>query len=445
MRPRSHALARMLELVAATTLASLHADCGGTRDEGGACDPAKSTLGNVGLPPDLDYLAVRFESAQKPGEATVVEEVGALCRGARDVAACTKTALARRSPGGWTFHGPPVSDAGPAPHTYLLFTRGDEVGTATTDAALTALVGPIDTRAKAALVAGLRLHEARTCDRMEPAGGGGFRFTEETDVCPSSPLTVERTTYTVGADANVSKGETTRVEKSGLCATGRRPERFEAIGSPAPTGGAAALLAEVAELEAASVFAFERLARELAHHGAPASLVARARLAAADEVRHARLMAEHAARYAGPPRDVSAPALGPRELEAIAEENAVEGCVRETLGALVALWQAATARDDALRQTMRAIADDELEHAALAWDVAAWITPRLPPGAAARVRAARARAVEELRGAEVDASDDEARAALGLPDGRAHAALLDGLSPLFGETGSALAGSGSAL
>ena len=52
-----------------------------------------------------------------------------------------------------------------------------------------------------------------------------------------------------------------------------------------------------------------------------------------------------------------------RELEAIAIENAVEGCVRESFGALLATWQAKTAGDARVRAAMKRIARDETRHA----------------------------------------------------------------------------------
>ena len=83
--------------------------------------------------------------------------------------------------------------------------------------------------------------------------------------------------------------------------------------------------------------AFVRLARELAHHRAPAALVARARARAAaqDERRHARAMRLRAARF-GAEGGASRRRLRPRRVPRLADvlvENAVEGCVRETFGA----------------------------------------------------------------------------------------------------------------
>ncbi|MDQ3370499.1 MAG: ferritin-like domain-containing protein, partial [Myxococcota bacterium] len=71
-------------------------------------------------------------------------------------------------------------------------------------------------------------------------------------------------------------------------------------------------------------------------------------------------------------RSVAVPALPCRSLAAIAHENAIEGCVREAYGALVATYQAERAAP-ALRAVFRRIAADERRHAALAEDVHAWI------------------------------------------------------------------------
>src|SRR5260221_408672 len=75
----------------------------------------------------------------------------------------------------------------------------------------------------------------------------------------------------------------------GLCA-GRKLDGLRApeIACEDPI---AAWFAEAAWLEAASIGAFRRLARELRAHGAPAHLIASANVCARDEIRHARMMA----------------------------------------------------------------------------------------------------------------------------------------------------------
>jgi hypothetical protein len=180
----------------------------------------------------------------------------------------------------------------------------------------------------------------------------------------------------------------------------------------------------MAHLEAASVHAFERLSRELRAHGAPSSLVRAARESARDEVRHARLAGKLAARFGGSPRGASVRGNGVRSLGRVAKENAVEGCVRETYGALVAAWQATHARDARVRRWMRTIARDELRHAALAWAIAAWANERLDRGSRTRVARARAQALEQLRGQVEQEASSAVCDVAGLPSAREARALF---------------------
>jgi hypothetical protein len=184
-------------------------------------------------------------------------------------------------------------------------------------------------------------------------------------------------------------------------------------------------LAEFAHLEAASVDAFEILANELSHHGAPATLVARARRAAKDETRHARMMGALATQHGA---EVVRPRVKRgqvRGLEAIARENACEGCVRETYGAAVAWVQAAQARDRGVRAAMQRIARDETRHAELSWAVARWMEGALSEDARGRVAAARQRAIETLRRALVHEAPAAAREDLGLPTSERALRMLD--------------------
>jgi hypothetical protein len=79
--------------------------------------------------------------------------------------------------------------------------------------------------------------------------------------------------------------------------------------------------------EAASVHAFTRMQCELERFGAPSTLVRAAARSSGDEKRHARMMAHWARSFGGvaPAPRVRKPRA--RKLEAIARENAVEGCV----------------------------------------------------------------------------------------------------------------------
>jgi hypothetical protein len=197
----------------------------------------------------------------------------------------------------------------------------------------------------------------------------------------------------------------------GPCGTGRRPEGLAPPEVDARFAGAAdptaRYLAEMAWLEAASVPAFERLTRELEAHGAPRRLLDASRRAVAEEVRHARTMGALATRAGARVGEPTVDVRAVRSLEDIAIENAVEGCVRETFGAVVAAVQARRARDARFRTAMKGIARDEARHARLSWDVAKWLDDRLDEDARRRVRAARDRAAEELfreAGVEPDAA-----------------------------------------
>lgn len=210
----------------------------------------------------------------------------------------------------------------------------------------------------------------------------------------------------------------------GLVRAGRRPEGFHGGARTRPGTSPAEFFAACAELEGASISAFAILAAELEHHGAPADLVWRARGAIRDEARHFKLCNRLARRFGGDvvacPRVEMRP---PRALAAIARENVTEGCVSETFAAATALWQAATARDQEVRSVMAVIAEDELAHAQLAWDVHAWASARLGAEAGAALERARAEAAHELLHACDEPVDAELVTRVGVPS-RAAAAWL---------------------
>jgi hypothetical protein len=218
------------------------------------------------------------------------------------------------------------------------------------------------------------------------------------------------------------------------CGTGRRPAGFAASArrrSPRTSSVVARWWAEVAALEEASVGAFRILRRELVAHQAPSPLVRAAERAAQDEVRHARATAIVARRHGVEPRRSRIVRRPVRPLEAIATENAVEGCVRETFGALVALWQARSAADPRVRATMKRIAADEARHAELAWRVAQWLEPKLDAVARERVSRARTAAIAQLR---TEVQQEPARALVesaGLPTAAAAISLLENARALL--------------
>jgi hypothetical protein len=192
----------------------------------------------------------------------------------------------------------------------------------------------------------------------------------------------------------------------GFC-TGRRPLGHRELGFAGRSRGA--YFAEQAHLERASIGAFIELACWLERHAAPAELIARCRAAADDEVVHGHLMAELAARE-GWEVPVAEHDAAPDDLLAVALHNAVEGCVRESFGAVLGAAQASACPDE-LRETFATIARDELRHGQLAWDIHAHLLARLDADRRRIVEAAQRRALLELAR---DVEQDAARTPAGL-------------------------------
>jgi hypothetical protein len=200
------------------------------------------------------------------------------------------------------------------------------------------------------------------------------------------------------SDGGTGQSTNTRcyyIEPGGCRTDGRHPEGLLA-GRVESRCALGALFAEMAWLEAASVPAFLRLAEELKAHGAPDALIRAARRSAGDEVRHQRAMESLARHHGGSVSVAEVAPFAARSLEAMVMENAREGCVRETYGAVVVGWQARTAGDARVREELGRIAEDELRHAELAWAVDAWAAERLSPEELRRVREARVGAFAEL-------------------------------------------------
>jgi hypothetical protein len=201
---------------------------------------------------------------------------------------------------------------------------------------------------------------------------------------------------------------------------------------PVPVlGGGSALgdfLAHCARLEEASVYAFERMVLELTALGAPSALIERARAAADDERGHAAVVGQLARARGGRVQAAQVAPATLRNLEQIALENAVEGCVRETYGALVGAYQASHALDLALRTSMAAIAQDEARHASLSHALHGWLLQLLEPEACERVRCAQRAAVKRLRDACATLDREPWHAQVGLPPRPAAEALIDELT-----------------
>ncbi len=260
-----------------------------------------------------------------------------------------------------------------------------------------------------------------------PAGvvpvDGGFASTDCERICGTAMGFPAFTCELAPTDG----GRGVMVHCNYACGVGRRADGFR--WDDGACDGLGGWFAHVSALEGAAVAAFDRMADELRAWGAPDELVADAMRARADEVDHALRTARLAARFGAPPVPFSVSAPAVRSIEEAAIENAVEGCARETYGALVAWWQSRRARDAEIAAELRVIAEDETRHAALSWRVHAWMRTRLDDAAFARVEQHRRDAVDALR--------EELRGPLpaavitwaGLPSGDDGALLLAALEP----------------
>jgi hypothetical protein len=396
------------------------------------CDgtPTFAPLLHVTPKDAVDYLEVRSQMEFGEADGTLPQAVAAAkqgtpCKTAANASACQSALASLRSAVGWKL---PAEGMVPPSRRYLVYTRGDQVAAVTSLDDLAAFIAPVDSPYEAAFLATERGHRIHCGQTNARPAAGGFEIITETGIACGEGTGVDEHIVAVSTTGGFEVKLTVRIKEGDpQCAIGRRPEGFVAHGSDAEDA-VGKYFAEIAELEAASITAFYRLAQELEHHGAPAELITRARVSARDEIRHTAHMTALAERFGAIP---NAPALsqGPvRDLFAIALENAVEGCVRETFGALQATYQAAHAADPAIRRVMERVARDETSHAALAWAIAAWVEPLFSVDERWTIEMARLRAVEELARDLRTEPDPEVRRLAGTPSAADSAQLLDAVA-----------------
>jgi hypothetical protein len=267
---------------------------------------------------------------------------------------------------------------------------------------------------------GIRLdgHELASCSELCAMQPGVVRV-----VSCNAPAQAEATSsWSVTCHVDVEACHLPTIIDPPSFGGGRRPEGLARSATRPLSAGA--WLVELARLEAASVPAFDRLARELAHHQAPAELVRGALCAKQDEIRHARIASRLARREGAEPAPPEAFELDVRSLVDVAVENAVEGCIAETTAAALAAFQARNARDVEVRRAMAGIHRDEARHAVLAWDVLAWTLARLSSSERARVLAALRDAAAGIAAESIAGATPEIRDALGLPSVDQAAAIV---------------------
>ncbi|OJH35312.1 ferritin-like domain-containing protein [Cystobacter ferrugineus] len=315
---------------------------------------------------------------------------------------------------------------------YLATTRGDEVTAHTSLEALKRFLGPIDTTQEAALLAfGQGLDMA--CGKLESGAvkanpDGTFNVIGNEGHACGPGTNLYQVVMKVSPSGAVTEETRTLLEKGNPnCAIGRRPDGLHAAGSVDCDSALGRHFAQAAHLEAASIQAFLRLREELAQHGADESLRTAALASAVDEVMHTDVSTRLARRFGAEPPRPQVETRPPRSLFEVALENIVEGCTRETYGALVAHYQALHARDAEIRGIMARIAEDETRHAELSWAIDRWAHERLSDAERATLHEARHRAVETLREELARPLDAQLIDEAGLPPPEIAASMLASL------------------
>ncbi len=369
----------------------------------------------------VDYMELRSESI-RPRESGEEEpkpfsehQTGVACATATDKEKCNATLEAIRSSEGWTTGGGGIETR----REYLVFTRGDTVEKVTTLDALAKFVAPVDTPKDAAL-----LVTAADAQRWVECKEGtakktsdGFEVIVRTGNSCGEIYEHRLSVTTDGTQTSLESALAYRAKQT--CTIGRIPDGL--VSSYAARKTLGDHFARTAHLEAASVVAFERLAEELAALGAPDDLVLAAKKSADDERRHAMTTERLARRFGGTTIAPEVEPVGKRSLFDIVLENALEGCVRESFGALVATYQAEHALDDEIREAMRTIAREETDHAWLSWELHAWAKTRLSPEEMDRIERARDEAAHAFAKSLVeDDVPEDVRRLAGHPP-RAHA------------------------
>ncbi|MEO0324706.1 MAG: ferritin-like domain-containing protein [Myxococcota bacterium] len=353
------------------------------------------------------------------GGGWTIDESGEACVNARDVAACQEELLRLRTE--------TLENA-------VLVTDAEGARAYLTPSALAAFLGDIDTAEEAVIMAWQAGYTTNLCDEVahyayRPAPDGWELRVTDDQFCYFDPTDVYGYDVTVTRDGRVNAAQREVIRRDDTpCAIGRRPEGLLPHALRAPRASLGRELAEMAHLEASAVVAFDILAEELEALGAPLALVREAKRAALDEVRHAREVTDHARRFGAEPAPVEHAPRPLRELAALALDNATEGCVRETFGALMGHRQALQAADPGLARTMKGIAVDETRHAALSWKIHGWAMERLDAATVEDIERAMKREVSSLRASARRAPAADVADALGLPDAEEAVALVDALA-----------------
>ena len=172
---------------------------------------------------------------------------------------------------------------------------------------------------------------------------------------------------------------------------GRRP-----LGLEEKTDETIGYFAQSAYLEAVSVIAFAQLSKQLKEWNAPKEYIDRCLSALKDEIAHAQIMSKLAEQRNEPiPRITFKNHKHTLLEEAI--HNASEGCIFETWAALEAMLKAKLAATEPLREVYSKIAEDEIRHAQLSWDLHTWFMSQLSNEHQEQVKAEQLKSLELLK------------------------------------------------
>ncbi|PTL78689.1 ferritin-like domain-containing protein [Vitiosangium sp. GDMCC 1.1324] len=410
------------------------AGCGGadlTGYSAPACENGLLAVSGLSPASPVDFVQLRtlFSS---PGMGQVTETVGAssgtACATASSKDTCESALRALTSQ-----HGFRLSCTDICTEYYLATTRGDEVSAHTSLEALKGLLGTIDTAQEAVLLAFASGYDL-TCGRLERGAvkantHGGFNVIATRGFACGANTAVTQFVLEVSASGEVKEVRSAVIERgSPGCAVGRRPAGLRASEGVSCADALGRHFAEVAHLEAASIHAFLRLREELALLGADVALQDAALLSALEEVMHTDVSTRLAHRFGATPRRPEVETLPLRSLFEVALDNAVEGCVRETFGALVAHHQALNARDAEVRRVMARIAEDETRHADLSWAIDRWAREQLSATGCEALRDAQRAAVATLREEVAVPLEAALVTEAGMPAPEVAASLVDSLS-----------------
>ena len=364
-----------------------------------------------------DYIELRqvsrFRNKNASSSGRPLHRAGMRCAGAAANSKCEQDFAALTFSKGFN-HG-----CGQIACTHhVIYTKGEELKVLSSLDEVKQFLGPIDSPGDAILWAFANGYNTASCatlaEKPVVETKAGYQF-EVTKLISDCPWTTHKWDLAVATDATISFANDLGEKKTSMCA-GRLPPGLHATQHCDETQSAAAShLTEMAHMEAASVLAFEQLVRELTAHGAPTPLIDAAASAADDERRHAASVGAFAVQLGATIPDVVVDEVPVRSLLAIALDNATEGCVRETYGALFGHHQAQHSNWPAFAAAMRTIAEDETAHAAFSWNLSDWLDTQLTEDERQQVLAARKRSAATMADGAATPQQHELNVLLGRP------------------------------